>query len=142
MPALVHSRFALFHGEMAALAHLSWFVVPLVLLMGAMALRQFLARDRSLWGRYGHGLLVTFLWLMMLGAWYYTRQHPAWVLGRPWAPTLLAAALLALTVQSVVGLWLRHGTPTRSHTPRLIALHLVMAVGTSVLVWVSLWPYR
>lgn len=136
-----HSAEALFRAEMAALTHISWILLPLVLLAGVYALRQFLAKSPRPTGRYVHATLVSLVWLVYIGAWYYRQRHPAWTLGG-FSPLALDVAGLSLVAGSVLGLTLRHSRPQRSRTPQVIALHLMTALITTIFLAIGLWPYR
>jgi hypothetical protein len=132
---------ALFRAEMASLAHLSWVLVPLTLVLGALALGQFVRRRGEIGGRYAHAGAVVVLWVIYLGAQYYTLAHPAWAVGGL-SRVSLDAAGLTLLGGTAAGLTLRHTKPERSRTPRVLAWHLTMAAGTALFVLVGLWPYR
>jgi hypothetical protein len=131
----------LFRAEMASLAHLSWVMVPLTLVLGGWALAQFVSRQGRIGPRYAHAGAVLVLWLIWLGAQYYTRTHPGWALGGP-SRYLLDVAAFTLTVGSAAGLTLRHTPPERHRTPRVLAVHVLMALGTAVFLVLGLWPYR
>jgi hypothetical protein len=132
---------ALFRAEMASLAHLSWVLVPLTLFLGGVALRQFVARRGEILGRYAHAGAVVLLWVMYIGAQYYTLHHPAWATTGV-SRYLLDAGGVTLAAGTAAGLTLRHTAPERSRTPKILAWHLTMAAGTALFVVAGLWPYR
>jgi uncharacterized membrane protein (GlpM family) len=136
----LHPR-PLFLAEMAALAHADWVLVPLTVAMGVWALRQFVRRRGEIAGRYAHATAVILLWLTYIGAVYYVSHHLRWSAGGIAAWALWGAAA-PLVVGTAAGLTLRHTAPERRRTPRLLAVHMGMAVLTAGLVTWGLWPYH
>ena len=141
MGGVYHSSAALFRAEMAILSHVSWVLVPLTLLMGVVALGQYLRRAPTVSGRYLHATLVLFLWLMAFGAFYYVNTNPslAHTGAASWFLDLAGASLVG---GSLFGLTLRHVKQGPGPTARTIVGHWFFAAATSVCLLAALWPYR
>lgn len=139
MPGIYTNPAALFRAEMAALAHASWFLVPLTLVAGVYAATQLLHGGRERLGRYLHATPMLLLWLVVIGARYYVGRHPR--LSRPDSALLLDLALWSLAAGSALGLVLRHTRPTRRRTPKVVLGHVLFALTTAVLTIVGLVAY-
>jgi hypothetical protein len=126
-------------AELAALAHLAWFVVPLTLLAGVYALREFLKKTRDLLARYLHAGFVVMLWLVAIGARYYAAKAPSVV--RPGSLLWMDLALVSLACGSTLGLTLRHTAPSRRQTPQVLIGHVFFAFTTAVLTVLGLLAY-
>lgn len=141
MQGIYRSPAALFRAEMTILAHVSWVLVPLTLLMGALALVQYLKRAPTVSGRYLHATLVLFLWLTAFGAFYYVNTNPT--LARAGSAIwLLDLAGFSLVGGSLFGLALRHFRQGPGATARTIVGHWFFAAATSFFLLAALWPYR
>jgi len=141
MPGVYASPAALFRAEMGIVAHVAWVLVPLTLLMGALALVQYLRRAKTVSGRYLHATLVALLWLMAFSAFFYEHANPT--LARPGASAwLLDLAGVSLVGASLFGLALRHLRQGPGATARTIVGHWFFAAATSVFLLAALWPYR
>jgi hypothetical protein len=141
MRGIYHSPAALFRAEMAILAHVSWVLLPLTLLMGGVALMQYLRRAPTVSGRYAHATLVLVLWLMAFGVFYYVNTNPS--LARPGAPIwFLDLGGASLIGGSLFGLTLRHVRQGPGPTARTIVGHWIFAASTSLFLLAALWPYR
>jgi hypothetical protein len=141
MQGIYRSPAALFRAEMAILAHVSWVLVPLTLVMGGLALSQYLRRAPTVSGRYLHATLVLFLWLTAFGAFYYVNAHPGYAHTGA-ASWLLDLAGLSLVGGSLFGLMLRHIRRGARATARTILGHWFFAACTSFFLLAALWPYR
>lgn len=126
-------------AELTALLHLAWFVVPLTLMAGAYALREFLKKNRDLLARYLHAGFVVMLWLVAIGARYYAAKAPSVV--RPGSLLWMDLALVSLACGSALGLTLRHTAPSRRRTPRVLVGHVCFAFATAVLTLLGLLAY-